>query len=506
MVITVLAALAVRLPGLDVRPLHGDEANQAVKTGALIDEGVYEYDPVDHHGPTLYYLGLASAKLTGKKRFADTTVFTYRIVPVVFSLLLLALLWPLRDALGGRAMLWGAWGVVLSPACVFYSRYYIQETLLVCFTLGALACAYRYARRPGLSWALSLGFFLALMHTTKETAVFAYASMVGGLIVTCATTKKWDVCKATLISPIFLRHAFAALVLGVVVSVTLYSSFFTYARGPLDSILTYGNYFQRAGGAGIHDKPWYYYLSTLAFVQHGPGPWWSEAVILVAALFGAWRILRPGTALEGDRNFLRFLLAYTVLMTAFYSAIPYKTPWTLLSFYQGILLLSGVGFAGLIRIARPLAVRVVVTAILLGALLHLGVQSYRANFRFPADPRNPYVYAHTSTAFLRLSTRLEDLADVHPDGRDLFIRVIQPDQDYWPLPWYLRTFGRVGYWHELPDKLDADVIIADMSLGEEIEERVEGSYMGEMHGLRPGVLRVVYIEQGLWDAFMETRR
>ena len=46
--------------------MHHDEANQAVKFGALLETGAYQYDRNDHHGPTLYYLTLPSAWLRGQ--------------------------------------------------------------------------------------------------------------------------------------------------------------------------------------------------------------------------------------------------------------------------------------------------------------------------------------------------------------------------------------------------------------------------------------------------------
>jgi predicted membrane-bound mannosyltransferase len=45
----------LRLHDLGSRPMHADEANQAVKLGALLERGEYRFDPYDHHGPTLYY-------------------------------------------------------------------------------------------------------------------------------------------------------------------------------------------------------------------------------------------------------------------------------------------------------------------------------------------------------------------------------------------------------------------------------------------------------------------
>ena len=54
-----------------VRPMHHDEANQAVRFGRLLETGEYRYDRRDHHGPTLYYLTLPVAWLRGPHPDAD---------------------------------------------------------------------------------------------------------------------------------------------------------------------------------------------------------------------------------------------------------------------------------------------------------------------------------------------------------------------------------------------------------------------------------------------------
>ena len=51
-----VASIGLRLPQLTKRPMHHDEANQAARFGILLETGKYQYDPEDHHGPTLYYL------------------------------------------------------------------------------------------------------------------------------------------------------------------------------------------------------------------------------------------------------------------------------------------------------------------------------------------------------------------------------------------------------------------------------------------------------------------
>ena len=52
------ARLLLRSVALGLRPMHHDEANQAVKFGTLLEKGEYRYDKNDHHGPSLYYLTL----------------------------------------------------------------------------------------------------------------------------------------------------------------------------------------------------------------------------------------------------------------------------------------------------------------------------------------------------------------------------------------------------------------------------------------------------------------
>ena len=85
------------------------------------------------------------------------------------------------------------------------------------------------------------------------------------------------------------------------------------------------------------------------------------------------------------------------------------------------------------------------------------------------------------------------------------MRINVATPDYWPLPWYLREFNEVGYWLDLPEQLDADIIIAAEEYGPEIDDRLSGQYITEYYGLRHHALLRVYIEQSLWDRFIASR-
>lgn len=509
-VITIAAlAFATRLVALDARPMHGDEANQAHKTGVLIEDGVYQYDPHEHHGPSLYYLAELSAAVRGEKTFAETREATYRIVPVVFSIVAILLLVLVRDGLGNGAVLWAALLAAVSPATVFYSRYFIQESLFVCFTFAVIALGWRYTRSGHWAWAIAAGVAAGLMHATKETCVIAFAAIIAAGVMTRAMgrwrkfdddTSEWPRSPAAVVG---------ALAIAVVVSATLFSSFFTHPRGIVDSVLTYTSYLGRAagsdaqaGGAEWHKHPWYYYISLLAYTKKPFGPVWSEGVILGLAGIGVLFAMVPRKV----SPLLCFLSLYTVLTIAAYSVIPYKTPWNALSMLHGGMLLAGFGASELIRTARYLPIRIAVGGVVLVGVWHLGVQAYRANTDFNADPRNPYVYAHTSTSAVRLAERVQELAAVHPDGKQLLVRVMLPGGDYWPLPFYLRGNPNTGYWGQPPEALDAPILITSPVFQGIISERVQDEYELSYFSLRPGVILIMYVEKGLWTEFMADRQ
>ena len=54
LLLAIAGALALRVPSLAKRPLHNDEAVNAVKVSELWQHGRYAYDPDEYHGPTLH--------------------------------------------------------------------------------------------------------------------------------------------------------------------------------------------------------------------------------------------------------------------------------------------------------------------------------------------------------------------------------------------------------------------------------------------------------------------
>jgi uncharacterized protein (TIGR03663 family) len=501
--LAVCAAILFRVVRLDLRPMHHDEANQAVKFGDLLERGEYRYDPIEHHGPTLYYFSLPAARISSEKSFAALDEVTLRLVPALFGVGIVLLLLLLKDGLARSAIVFSGVFAAVSPLMVFYSRFYIQETLLVFFLLGVIAASWRYHVDRTWGWAAATGLFIGLMYATKETCIVAFGALFLGLLLARIFTREPLGKKPP------LSHLFVLLSSAFFAAFLLFSSFFQNPKGIVDSVLSFQGYFGKAGDAGFHSYPWPYYLKMLTFSRYGNGPVWSEALILVLAVVGCVAAFYPKSQKNSSSLFMRFIFFFTLLSTAVYSLIPYKTPWNMLPFFIGIILLAGNGAAFLVERSKDLAFRSLVLLILCAGIFHLGIQSHAANFRYQADSRNPYVYAHTRTDFLNLVQRVNDIVQYHPDREGMLIKVITHPDEAWPLPWYLRSFTRVGYWQEAEKAgalEDVPVVISSIDKTEPLLAKLQQTHQGEFFGLRPEVLLAVHIRKDLWEKFLESRR
>ncbi|UCG57457.1 MAG: TIGR03663 family protein [Phycisphaerales bacterium] len=513
-----LVAVMLRAPRLRQRPMHTDEAVHAEKFRLLLEEGTYTYDPNEYHGPTLNYLTLIPAWLTSAQKLTEITEFTLRIVPVFFGLVLIVLLVPAARGLGLGAATCAALLAAVSPAMVFYSRYYIQETLLVCFTFGVIVTGYRYAQGRNVLWILLTGVFLGLMHASKETCVVAVGSMALALLLAHRLGPALAVVKATRRSDLVICLAAAALV-----SALFHSSFLSNPSGVVDSARTYLTYVDRAGSNDVHIHPWYYYLKMLVCFKSGDGPFWSEGLIVLLAAVGFVVALRAKGSAGTSCALVRFVAFYTLMMTVIYSAIPYKTPWCVLGFLHGMILLAGVGAVALIGWAPKGLPRLVTLGLLTAGLVHLIWQSYLCNYVYYADNRNPYVYAHTTEDVFHVVERVEEMAMAHPDGHRMHVQVICPKHDYWPLPWYLRHFEKdsIDWLDQVVDgQPSAPLIIASDKVEAALSNKLYTStplenrqlylYLFEQRPyymwLRPKVKLFGFVRKDLWESAQRVTR
>ncbi len=474
----VILAAVFRLVDLSNRPMHCDEAVHAIKFGQLLEDNHYVYDPHEYHGPALNYLTLPVAWVARAGKLTDITETHLRLVPAVFGILLVALTGLLRRELGWPTVLIAALLTAVSPAMVFYSRYYIQEMLFVCFTFGAFIAWIRFLHaaqredggqtspsgggpkrgRGVWLWPVVLGVCLGLMHASKETCIIAWAAGAAGLLATAGDLLRIGTKRLAI-------AGLVGLVTAAAVSVLFFSSFGKNPHGIIDSLTAFAGYMGRAGGegsAGEHVHPWYYYFQLLFWWRPEGAPLWSEAPIALLAMVGLVAgILGKGIGPSADDSHrpprvsvVRMIAVYTVAITLVYVSIPYKTPWCALGFLHGLILLAGVGGAVLMRIAPGHLLKAAVGCLVIAAAMPLARQAYRASFADYEQPHNPYVYSHTTNDIYPFMERIRAIARAHPDGCQMHIQVICPNDDFWPLPWYLRDFPNVGYFSGEPRAAD----------------------------------------------------
>ncbi|MEO6006347.1 MAG: flippase activity-associated protein Agl23 [Opitutus sp.] len=482
LVLIALAALWLRTSDLAHRPMHADEANQAVKTGELLESGRYAFDPKDHHGPTLYYAALPIAWIRGEHSLADLTETTVRLVPAIFGTLGVIFLGLLARPLGQRPAIAAAAFLAVSPPAVYYSRYFIQETLLVTFTLGAFWCASRWTRQRKLGWAIAAGVAVGLMQSTKASApLFLLAGVVAFLAfrpkkVALAASASADRPAGDML--LGSKRPGSAVALGVlaalVVAVVFYSSFGTHWSGLRDALSVYGPAAERATGESGHEKPWWYYLWLFGWHREG-GILWQQVAFSFLTVMG---LVVAFTRRANVR--LRQAAVYTLIITIALSMTPYKTPWHAVHFVPGFAVLA----AGSLTLLPWTWMRI---AVALGVLVAQLAQTKLVAFSRPADARNPYAYVHSAPDVLKIRALTQNALNESPSAP---VRVI--GEEYWPLPWYLRGLPRIGYWASPPADCDGALVISSMAAADAVRARMRQHYRETLVGLRPDVPLIVF--------------
>lgn len=509
LVLLAVGALLFRLPALDNRPMHGDEAVHAFKFRDLWEKGVYRYDPNEYHGPTIYYAELPVVWLKGRKTFNDVREADYRLATVVFGAAILLLLLPLHDALGEHGTVVAAALLAISPAFVFYSRDYIQEIVLAFFTLAMLGCGWRYARSLKPAWLIGAGISAGLMIATKETAVVTFVACGIGLGLTALWSRRADGA-----APDWRRLRNPRL-MGLVAGIALLTAclvltnFFRHPVAAIDYLRSYTPWLGRAHGTNLHRHPWSYYLGILIWSKTGRSPVWSEGLIVGLAIVGMVAALLPKERerLEGSVLFCRFLAFTTLVLTAAYSLIPYKTPWCVLSFLLGMILMAGVGAVALVHLLPGRVLKTVVIAGLLVAYGQLAWQSYRTSYVAYMDEANPYVYAQPVTDVLELAKQMQKLSRAFHEHDAMVVKIVSKDNYYWPIPWYIRQFPNQGYYIGVPDDVQAPIVLADPDFEDALTKKLGDTHlMNHIYGLRPGAFYEIWIRMDVWTAYLEWKK
>jgi len=467
-VVLALLALAIRLPQLGTRPMHTDESINGYIIGDIIAGHGYHYDPQDRHGPVLYAVAAPIARLLGAHHLADLTETELRLTPVIIGSATVLLLGAGVELFGFIPCLVAALLLAIAPLPVYYSRYFIHETLFVAATLGLIVTGWRAWQKNSTVNAVLAGLCAGLMFAAKETSVIHFFAL--GIALIC----RWSLPPRQK-SP---SAKIVAITGGVFIFVSLL--LFTWF-GQNWSVFTdlwhaVPRFAGRAGGEG-HQKPFGYYFHLLD----------PMLVLFIVAAGGVYAAICD--AVNGNRKPTLMLVIYGLAVFLIYSFIPYKTPWLALNMWLPLALICGLGVAAFREHIKGTAAPWILGIAGAFLLVVLSSQTKLLVFDHPFDEKNPLAYAHTTDDLLGLPPRLEELTKLNHLAQPK-IAVIAAD--CWPLPWYLRKFANVGYWQPSQDAGAADFFITSTDLTDALKEQFK-NYRPEFFGVRPGVLVILWI-------------
>ena len=498
----------LRLYNLSLVPLHHDEGVNGNFLVTLVREGAdkYKYNPENYHGPTLYFFSAVIpwiARFFGGKAFGDNyglTTFNIRLVPAAFGIGTIWLALLLRKRIGTIGALSAAGLLAISPGAVYLSRYFIHESLFVFFTLGIVVAALKYYDSGRASYLILASISAALMVATKETwiingPVLLIALVTTGIYFRLRETlagrrsewplgERWRQTIERFGGPVPLATvALVAFAVFITVNVLFYSSFFTnYPKGVSDAMQTLRFWSHRTHE---HGHPWYQYVYWL--LQ-------EESVLLIlagaGALIAVWR---------ANNRLAVFLSLWSFGLLAGYSLVGYKTPWISLNFIVPLALTSGytldVAYQKLREFGQPRLF--ILLAVLIAA--PCVYQMYELNFVHYDDDAYPYVYAHTRRELHAMLGEIDRISKRTGTGTDTGIAIVSPD--YWPLPWYLRDYKKVGYYQQIV-ATNEPIIIGSTAQEEQLKQTYGDRYdlvsSGKEDGsyaLRPGVDLLLYVRK-----------
>lgn len=381
---------------------------------------------------------------------------------------------------------------------------------------------------PGQTWPMRVFLYVMALVIGGATYV-AFPIVVEKLKITAPDQARWGstggaaavvmllatlaprgllVAIRPLLAPfIFLREAWLhdrrgsriALVLLVGLLVVLFTSFFTHPQG----VVKFFQAFFGWGKTGVegqgHEKIWTYWMAELLWPYYKP--------LLFVGL--------PGLIVASLRRdaFAVFTLGWFVLALAAYSAIPYKTPWCVISFTGPLFIGVGVAVAELTRWASALsapAARVALVGVPLLAGAYPAVSWAQESWRIQAEEYD--VDAHAFIYVQNLREWMDMVSDV--DG---LMTTAQKTKGKAPSIWMVKARNPLRYyvegiadakgspnWDEKAKKeaKKADIVMAQKSSARDVAQVMKGlPYVHRYYHERPGHGFEVYVKKDLWEAF-----
>ena len=558
-----LTGTFLRFYWLALKPLHHDEGVNGWFLTNLYRHGVYKYDPANYHGPTLYYISLAFAKVFGLE------TVSIRASVAIWGVLVVVLAFFLRRYIGRVGSLFAALFLALSPGMVYISRYFIHEMFFVFLGLALVVAIVFFIekRKAGIfaiGWMALLLLVSFLPSTLKlasvvgrsETAVWAFSGgflivelILIGLVIKMLLT--WNngrpiyfLLAVACASLMFATKETAFITLGTMAiacaCVWLWRKIFrvtdvadeTVEEDIRDSYLTWAN-FRAALGSGtdllliaVASALVFIYLIVLFFTSFFTYPDGVKGAIEAYTIWtktgskdhtqnGIWAYVKWGMESEAPIFLLSGLGILISFVKAKHRFAMFASLWafglfaayTIIPYKTPWLAISFIlpmciaaGYAiNETAAAKNISLKLVGILLAIAATITLAYQTYELNFVHYDDEDEAYIYAHTSREFLDLMQKINYYAVKSGKGLDAKIDIVSPD--YWPMVWYLRDYKQANFHGRFVDTNDAEMIVMKKNdQDQEAIRRYGARYLYvNQYHLRSGVDLVLLVRKDLAD-------
>lgn len=559
--ITAIAAF-LRFWQLTLKPMHHDEGVNGHFLIRLFREGIYNYDPTNYHGPTLYYISLFFSQIFGLE------TWSVRASVAVFGVLTVVLAFFLKDYIGKIGSLAAALFLALSPGMVYISRYFIHEIFFVFLSLAIVVSVLFFIekRKAGIfaiAWTALLLFVCFIPSSLNladviggENTTFIWILRVAFFLIEAVLVffilrmlLNWDDGR-----PIYLILASASTVLLFATKETAFITLGTMIiacfcvwlwrkiyrgvglKAGEDDLapteLTWTNFRQKLGdntnlllilaavGAIFIYVGVLFFSSFFTYPEGVSGAFEAYTVWTKTGskdhtqngflAYAKWlfKIESPILILAAVGTLLALLKARHrfAIFTGFwafglflaYTIIPYKTPWLALSFILPMCIVAGYGINELAA-AKDILLKLIAALLAVVSVGILAFQTYDLNFVSYDDDSMPYVYAHTRRGYLDLIKKIEYYDEKSGKGKEATIEIVSPD--YWAMPWDLRNYKHASFHGRIVPANTAEMIVAKK--GEQNDQVIKEysahyRYVGE-YPLRPGVDLMLLVRRDLAD-------
>jgi uncharacterized protein (TIGR03663 family) len=450
-----LLSATLHLYQLGDRSFHHDEAIHAHGSWVLLTEGRYQYDPT-YHGPLLYYLSTASYAL-----FGDSD-FTARLPSALAGISLVFIAWSLRRRMGEWPAWWTGLLAALSPITLYYGRFLRMDVLELATASASAAAVWAAVSGKTRMWLVG-GIFAGLALATKENAYVTMA-LIGATWAVMAAFHGLHRSVPDTIGWLWERrwHILTAASATAIVSVTLYTVFFTRPQDWFFPGEAIGYWWGQHSVQRVAGPPWYH-LPRLAVYEFLP---------IGAAL--TWAVLRR----RSMRRVEVALLVFALASVAMYCYLGEKVAWLGVHQVWAFLPLAGLQLARTFGPGGSTVGRVVAGV----ALSLTAVVTVTTNFvNHEISPNLERVefltYVQTSPEILQV---VEEGRAFAAAGEDPAVTVA--GDAGWPLTWYFR---RVPVWWSTPRAgMRPPLVLCDPSQEAEVRKLLGPGYLSERIPLR----------------------